>query len=37
MSRHPFDGEPVTFGGTRAGNQAARRDAWRRLLDLLGV
>jgi dienelactone hydrolase len=36
-SLHPFDGKPFTFGGTRAGNQAARRDSWRRLRDLLGV
>ena len=29
---HPVDGTYYSFGGTRAGNQAARRDAWRRLV-----
>jgi pimeloyl-ACP methyl ester carboxylesterase len=34
---HPVDGSTYPFGGTRAGNQAARLDAWRRLLGHLGV
>jgi len=29
------DGFSFSFGGSRAGNQAARRDAWRRLIDLV--
>ena len=29
------DGFSFSFGGTRAGNQAARRDSWRRLIDLV--
>jgi dienelactone hydrolase len=29
------DGVSFSFGGTRAGNQAARRDSWRRLIDLV--
>jgi len=29
---HPVDGTYYSFGGTRAGNQAARRDAWRQLV-----
>lgn len=36
-SVHPVDGTIDTLGGTRAGNNAARRDSWRRLLDLVGV
>jgi dienelactone hydrolase len=32
----PADGR-LFLGGTREGNQAARRDTWRRLLDLVGV
>jgi hypothetical protein len=35
--RHPVDGVYSAFGGTRAGNQAARRTSWRKLLDLLGA
>ena len=31
------DGSVRPFGGTRAGNQAARLDAWRRLLELMGA
>ena len=34
---HPVDGSFSQFGGTRSGNQAARRDAWRRLLELTGA
>jgi dienelactone hydrolase len=34
---HPVDGSFSLFGGTRSGNQAARRDAWRRLLELTGA
>lgn len=37
VSVHPVDGFASTLGGTRAGDNAARRDTWRRLLDLLGV
>ena len=33
---HPVDGSFSTLGGTRAGNNAARVDGWRRVLDLLG-
>ena len=29
------DGFSFSFGGTRTGNQAARRDSWRRLIDLV--
>lgn len=29
------DGYAFSFGGTRAGNQAARRDAWWRVIDLV--
>jgi hypothetical protein len=36
-SVHAVDGVTSTLGGTRAGNNAARVDTWRRLLDLLGV
>ena len=36
-SVHPVDGVVSTLGGTRAGNNAARIDTWRRLRDLLGV
>ena len=36
-SLHPLDGKPFTVGGTRAGNQAARLDAWRRVRAFLGV
>ena len=31
----PIDGFSFSFGGTRAGNQTARRDSWRRLIDLV--
>jgi nucleolar protein 56 len=34
---HPIDGATYPFGGTRAGNQGARLDAWRRLLGHVGV
>ena len=34
---HPLDSMPFTLGGTRAGNQAARVDSWRRLRAFLGV
>jgi dienelactone hydrolase len=34
-SVHPVDGVTSSLGGTRAGNNAARLDSWRRLLDLL--
>ncbi len=36
-SVHPVDGVTSSLGGTRAGNNAARVDSWRRLRDLLGV
>ena len=29
---HPVDGVHYSFGGTRAGNHAARRDSWRELV-----
>jgi dienelactone hydrolase len=35
--RHPVDGVYSAFGGTRAGNNAARLDSWHRLLALLGT
>jgi pimeloyl-ACP methyl ester carboxylesterase len=34
---HPVDGSFTSLGGTLAGTNAARRDSWRRLLDLIGV
>jgi hypothetical protein len=34
---HPVDGSCTSLGGTLAGTNAARRDSWRRLLDLIGV
>jgi hypothetical protein len=34
---HPVTGETDTLGGTLPGNNAARIDSWRRLLDLIGV
>jgi dienelactone hydrolase len=34
---HPVDGFVMDFGGTPAGNRAARRDAWRRLVDFVGA
>jgi hypothetical protein len=36
-SVHPVTGETDTLGGTLPGNNAARIDSWRRLLDLIGV
>lgn len=33
--QHPVTGQPVETGGTRAANEAARRDSWRHLLDFL--
>jgi dienelactone hydrolase len=33
---HPVDSSFLTLGGTRAGNNAARVDGWRRVLGLLG-
>jgi dienelactone hydrolase len=33
---HPVIGSFLTLGGTRAGNNAARVDGWRRVLALLG-
>jgi dienelactone hydrolase len=33
--RHPVNDVVYPFGGTRVGNQAARRDAWRRILELV--
>jgi dienelactone hydrolase len=34
---HPLDGKPFRVGGTRAGNQDARVDYWRRIREFLGV
>ena len=34
---HPVDGSFNLFGGTRRGNQDARLDAWRRLLEITGA
>jgi hypothetical protein len=34
---HPVAGTVDTLGGTRAGNNAARRDSWRRTLAFLGL
>lgn len=36
-SVHPVAGTVDTLGGTRAGNNAARRDSWRRTLAFLGL
>lgn len=33
--RHPVDDVYTAFGGTRAGNQFARRTSWRKLIDLV--
>jgi pimeloyl-ACP methyl ester carboxylesterase len=33
--RHPLDGFEFRLGGTRAGNQAARLDSWRRVRELV--
>jgi hypothetical protein len=34
--RHPVDDVYSALGGTRAGNQLARRASWRRLIDTVG-
>jgi pimeloyl-ACP methyl ester carboxylesterase len=34
---HSLDSTPYSMGGTRAGNQAARRDSWRRIVELLST
>jgi hypothetical protein len=36
-SVHPIAGTVDNLGGTRAGNNAARRDSWRRTLAFLGL